>query len=130
MPATAAATIWTDDRGKKMDSFNQQVVHTKFGFGKISELSGNVLTVYFQDYGSHTFVYPQAFEKYLKAVDAEFARAVAADLDKAWEEQADRELENRKRLQMITEKAKQERLGGKKEKSAAGSRSARKKQIP
>jgi hypothetical protein len=71
-------------------------------------------------------LYPQAFEKYLKASDTEFARAVAADLDKAWEEQADRELENRKRLQMITEKAKQERLGGKKEKSAAGSRSVRK----
>lgn len=112
-----------------MDCYNQQVVHTKFGIGKISDRSGNVLTVYFKDYGSHTFLYPQAFEKYLKASDPEFAREVEADLDKAWEEQADRELTNRKRIQMMTEKAKQERVECKKEKSVTRSKSVRKKQI-
>jgi hypothetical protein len=112
-----------------MDCFNQQVIHTKFGIGKINELSGNVLTVYFKDYGAHTFLYPQAFEKYLKAIDPEFAREVESDLDKAWEEQANRELENRKRIQMITENAKRERPDSKKEKTTTKSKSVKKKQI-
>lgn len=111
-----------------MNCFNQQVTHTKFGIGRISERSGNVLTVYFQDYGSHTFVYPQAFEKYLKASDPGFAREVAEDLNKAWEEQADLELANRKRIQMMTEKAKRERLDSKKEKAAAKPKPVKKKQ--
>lgn len=76
----------------------------------------------------HTFLYPQAFEKHLKASDPEFAREVAADLNKAWEEQADLELSNRKRIQMMTERAKQERLVSKKETSSAKPKSAKKKQ--
>jgi hypothetical protein len=124
----ADTSIRIDARGKNMNCVNQQVIHIKFGIGKTSECSGNVLTVYFKDYGAHTFLYPQAFEKYLKASDPEFAREVAADLDKAWEEQADRELINRKRIEMMTEKAKRERLDEKKEKSAVRSKTVRKKQ--
>ena len=92
-----------------MECIGQSVTHQKFGVGKIKERKDNTITVFFQDYGAHTFLYPQAFEQYLKAKDADFAKAVKSDLDKSWEEQADRELENRLKIEKMTHQAKLER---------------------
>ena len=68
-----------------MECQNQQVVHKRFGRGAIVRREENVIQVYFQDYGSRAFHYPEAFEGFLKAEDSAFAEAVQADLD-AWHE--------------------------------------------
>ncbi len=102
-----------------MDCINQHVVHKKFGQGVIKDHKENIITIYFQEYGAHTFIYPQAFDKYLTARDPEFAKSVSLDLDKAWEEQANRELEQRKRVQEMVQQAKREKMAQKKEKKPA-----------
>ena len=68
-----------------MECQNQQVVHKRFGRGAIVRREENVIQVYFQDYGSRAFRYPEAFEGFLKAEDSMFAEAVQGDLD-AWHE--------------------------------------------
>lgn len=104
-----------------MEFVNQSVVHVKFGGGKIKGREGNAITIYFDAYGARTFLYPQSFEKHLKASDPEFAKAIAADLDKEWEEQSNRELALRRQVEEMAKQAKQERMIVKKApKSAAG----------
>jgi hypothetical protein len=50
---------------------NERVEHTIFGFGVITKVENNKIWVQFQeDIGSKVFLYPEAFEKFLKAVDA------------------------------------------------------------
>ena len=69
-----------------MESRNQQVVHKRFGRGAIQSIEGNVIRVYFQDYGARAFRYPEAFEGFLRAEDAEFADQVENDLNR-WREE-------------------------------------------
>ena len=71
-----------------MECLNQPVVHKRFGRGAIQSIEGNVMRVYFQDYGARAFRYPEAFESFLRAEDADFAGQVQADLAR-WNEEKD-----------------------------------------
>ena len=93
-----------------MECIHQQVTHKKFGVGSIKERDGHTMTVTFREWGTRTFVYPDAFGDFLRANDAEFAKAVQEDLDRAWEKQADEEREHRQHIQEITQQARQARL--------------------
>ena len=97
-----------------MECVGQQVMHQKFGVGKIREIAGNTMTIYFQDYGARTFLYPQGFDRFLTASDPEFAIAVQNDLNAAWETQADEELERRKRIETELAKGRAERAEARK----------------
>lgn len=51
-----------------MNLVNERVEHIMFGFGVITELKDHKIWVQFQDeIGTKVFLYPDAFEKYLKA---------------------------------------------------------------
>ena len=93
-----------------MDCIHQQVTHKKFGVGCIKEHDGHTMTVAFREWGTRTFLYPDAFGDFLHADDPEFAKAVQADLDSEWEKQADQEREHRQHLMEITEQARRERI--------------------
>jgi len=76
-----------------MECRNQQVVHKRFGQGSIQSIEGGVIHIYFQQYGARAFRYPEAFEGFLKAEDAEFAAFVQTDLDRWKDEQRTRDAE-------------------------------------
>lgn len=57
-----------------MNMLKQQVTHRKYGAGTVTGLNGGVVTVFFEQYGSHSFRYPDAFLKELKAVQPEVQR--------------------------------------------------------
>ena len=97
-----------------MDLLGQQVMHTKFGSGRIKGQEGNTITVYFDSYGAHTFLYPQSFEKHLSASDPELACKIKEDLNKEWEEQGNRELALRRKVEKLAEQAKAQRLAERK----------------
>ena len=69
-----------------MDCLNRQVVHKRFGRGAIQSIEGNVIRVYFEQYGARAFRYPEAFESFLRAEDEGFDREVQGDLDR-WREE-------------------------------------------
>ena len=84
-----------------MECANQQVVHKRFGRGAVQSIEGNVMRVYFQDYGARAFRYPEVFENFLKAEDAGFAGQVQEDLKHWREEKAIRDAELQ--VQLATE---------------------------
>lgn len=71
-----------------MECRNQQVTHKRFGRGAIQSIEGNVIRVYFEQYGARAFRYPEAFEAFLRAEDEDFAGEVRQDLDR-WREEKD-----------------------------------------
>lgn len=97
-----------------MEFESQSVVHIKYGRGKIKSRDGNAIAVTFDAYGTRTFLYPQSFEKHLQASDPEFAKEIAADLNKEWEERSNKELALRKHAEELAEQARQERMYAKK----------------
>ncbi|MBQ8974992.1 MAG: hypothetical protein IJ072_04625 [Oscillospiraceae bacterium] len=54
-----------------MDIYGQKVIHKVFGTGVISDLANATVTVDFNG-EAKKFVYPQAFNGYLTAVDSDF----------------------------------------------------------
>lgn len=51
-----------------MNLLNEKVKHNTFGCGVITEVNGNKISVKFgEDSRTKTFIYPDAFEKFLKA---------------------------------------------------------------
>ena len=50
-----------------MEFRNRQVVHKRFGQGVVQSIEGNVIHIYFQQYGARAFRYPEAFESFLRA---------------------------------------------------------------
>ena len=59
-----------------MDILGQHVMHGKYGVGVVVEISAEKIIVDFNGYTT-TFLFPDAFEKHLKAVDVEFSKCVA-----------------------------------------------------
>ena len=56
--------------GILMNMVNEKVEHIIFGSGVITEIYDNKVIVQFKDnIGTKKFIYPDAFEKFLKAVD-------------------------------------------------------------
>ena len=58
-----------------MDIYGQKVIHKVFGTGVISDLANATVTVDFNG-EAKKFVYPQAFNGYLTAVDSDFCRYI------------------------------------------------------
>ena len=53
-----------------MNILNEKVEHIKFGTGVVMQIDDNRICVQFQDsVGIKMFIYPDAFEKFLKAED-------------------------------------------------------------
>lgn len=60
---------------------NEIVEHIKFGSGVITELNGPKILVKFQDdIGTKMFLYPEAFESFLKAVNLKVENYVLEEL--------------------------------------------------
>ncbi|MGN0802522.1 MAG: hypothetical protein ACI4MF_08015 [Candidatus Faecivicinus sp.] len=63
-----------------MELKRRQVTHRKYGSGTVTGFDGRVLTVFFDQYGSHSFRYPDIFAEELKASEPEVQRFVEAAL--------------------------------------------------
>ena len=63
-----------------MDLNRKQVVHQKYGPGTVTGLDGRVLRVFFDQFGSHSFRYPEVFAEALKAAQPEVQAFVEAEL--------------------------------------------------
>ncbi len=63
-----------------MNFKNASVTHKRFGNGIVLSLDEKALTVRFQQYGTHTFRFPDIFQTDLKTDDPVFARFVAEAL--------------------------------------------------
>ena len=70
-----------------MKIVNESVEHIMFGPGVITEVKDNMLWVQFQN-GSETkaFQYPEAFEKFLKAIDTEVEENILEELHRKQEQ--------------------------------------------
>jgi hypothetical protein len=97
---------------------NEKVEHISYGFGIVTEEAGNKISVQFQeDIGCKTFIYPDAFEKFLKAVKPEVesnvlealqAKQKQLELERLERQREAAELEE-KRLQLIPVKKRTKR---------------------
>lgn len=66
---------------------NEKVQHTNFGVGVITEEKDYIIWVQFQEnIGVKAFVYPDAFEKFLKATNEAVQSTVMEDLHKKLEQ--------------------------------------------
>lgn len=65
-----------------MELIGLKVKHTVFGAGKITEKHGNYITVEFAAKTTR-FVYPDVFEKYIKAEDSVVQQAIADEINDA-----------------------------------------------
>ena len=63
-----------------MDFLNRQVFHKRFGRGQIQMQDGKTVTVWFENYGSRTFIYPDAFASFLQSDDEELMEEVSKAL--------------------------------------------------
>ncbi len=63
-----------------MELKRRQVSHRKYGSGTVTGFNGRVLTVFFDQYGSHSFRYPDAFATELKASEPEVQRFIESEL--------------------------------------------------
>lgn len=64
---------------------NLEVVHKAFGKGIITAKSGKYITVTFES-SQKTFVYPDAFEKFLTLADGSVSDEIRQDIEKANQE--------------------------------------------
>lgn len=65
-----------------MELIGLKVKHTVFGAGVINEMEGNYITVEFTSKTTR-FVYPDAFEKFIKAEDSVVQQAIMDEINKA-----------------------------------------------
>lgn len=76
-----------------MTIVNERVEHIFFGEGVITEANDNKICVQFgEDFGTKLFLYPEAFEKFLKAVNPAVEDNVMAECRRR-QEQIEKELE-------------------------------------
>lgn len=68
-----------------MNLLRRTVNHRKYGTGTVTGFNGDVLTVFFDQYGSHSFRFPDIFREELKATDPTVQRQAEAALDSAAE---------------------------------------------
>jgi hypothetical protein len=77
---------------KQMDLIKKTVMHKSFGQGTIIECSDSYVAVQFES-GIKEFVYPDAFDRYLKLVDKKAADSVDKILEKL---EMEREIEEQR----------------------------------
>jgi hypothetical protein len=63
-----------------MDLTNKQVSHFLFGLGQVVGQENNILKIKFSNYDVKCFVYPDAFEKYLRIGIPEFEEEIKEDI--------------------------------------------------
>jgi hypothetical protein len=87
---------------------NKKLKHAVFGDGKVVSQEAQRITVQFSaPYGTKQFVYPDAFDKYLKLTDADLEAAVMSEIHSKQDQIKD---ENEKRQQDYDEKIAGEKL--------------------
>lgn len=59
-----------------MELMRRAVTHRKYGSGTVTGFDGRVLTVFFDQYGSHSFRFPGIFSEELQANDPTVQRQV------------------------------------------------------
>lgn len=60
---------------------NEKVEHISYGIGVVTEEEGNKISVQFQDgVGSKIFLYPDAFDKFLKVLNSDVENSVLEEL--------------------------------------------------
>lgn len=64
-----------------MELMRKPVSHRKYGAGTVTGFNGRVLTVFFDQYGSHSFRFPDIFREELKAGDPNIQQQVEAMLE-------------------------------------------------
>ncbi|MHC1719942.1 MAG: hypothetical protein AB9844_04455 [Clostridiaceae bacterium] len=80
---------------------NEKVEHISYGFGVVTEVADNKISVKFQEnIGGKIFQYPDAFEKFIKALNPAVESSVLEDLH------AKQELHKLERLHREREDAK------------------------
>lgn len=81
-----------------MNWVNEQIYHTGYGHGiVVSHIDGRISVLFSEAIGEKSFLYPEAFERYLKTANPSFQEQAAADLQL-------------KREQLAAEKIRQEQL--------------------
>lgn len=112
-----------------MELVNQIVEHIKFGPGVIAEINDDKIVVHFKDkIGTKIFIYPDAFDKFLKAVNPTAQNNVMEEWRRKEEQiriEHERKVKEREAAELEAKKEKQQLL---KEKAAARSRAKKKKQ--
>lgn len=107
-----------------MTILNESVEHIIFGFGVITEIKNNKILVQFQeDIGTKAFLYPEAFEKFLKAVDV----TVESNILEEWNRKQEQIEEERKEKERAATKLEEERPKPEPVKRKVGSRSTKNK---
>ncbi len=103
-----------------MTLVNKKVDHIKFGRGVVTELSNHKIWVQFQnEIGTKVFLYPEAFEKFLKTVDPNIQENVLEELHIRQEQlELERKEKEREAAELEEQKA---RLAPLKRKSATKS---------
>jgi len=83
-----------------MNLVSQRVDHIKYGAGVITEVTGDIIRIRFSEQiGIKAFLYPEAFDTFLKAINSEVSGFVLEAL-RVKREQASLELERkRKKIQ-------------------------------
>ena len=85
-----------------MNLIDEQVQHSKFGIGRITSSSDNMIKVEFsEDIGEKKFSYPEAFESYLKMCDSSTQKYVSGKLDELHKERSRERIE--KELERLRE---------------------------
>lgn len=85
----------------------QKVKHTAFGVGEVVEFDGNYITVSFPNKTSK-FIYPDAFEKFIKAEDASLQDKIIKDIAAAKEAAEQKRLEEEAARKAAEEKRAEE----------------------
>ena len=105
-----------------MTIINESVEHIVFGFGVITEVEDNKIWVQFQDeIGTKVFLYPEAFEKFLKAVNVAVESNILKECHRK-QEQIEEERKEKERAAIELEE-KKPKLEPVKKKAASKSRS-------
>ncbi|MBU3142387.1 hypothetical protein [Clostridium sp. CF012] len=101
-----------------MNIVNERVEHIIFGFGVITEIENNKIWVQFQDnIGRKVFLYPEAFEKFLKAVNSAVESNALEECHRK-QEQIEEERKEKERV-VAEEKEEKVKLGSAQKKLAA-----------
>ena len=71
-----------EQEDRNMELIGLKVKHTVFGAGVITEMEGNYITVEFAA-KTTKFVYPDAFEKFIKADEPSVQQAITEEINDA-----------------------------------------------
>ena len=69
-----------------MELLRKTVSHRRYGSGTITAMHGDVMTVFFDQYGAHSFRFPEIFREELKLSDDAAQRHVQELLEETEQE--------------------------------------------